>query len=80
MDEELLDKYIENPLNPFMFVEYEQEVTEEFKKILHIDRTFAKFEFQRSPAACNLLCIGSPNGRKSTVLKSLFKLNFEVPE
>ena len=47
---------------------------------MHIDRTFAKFEDQTSATACNLLCVGSPGGYKSTLLNELFMLNFEVPD
>ena len=88
IEDELLAKYLENPLNAMIFVEYKQdepgfdvesESLEEVKRVLHINKTFAKFEFCAARSTCNLLCIGSPGRGKSTLLNDLFKLKFEVP-
>ena len=89
IEDELLAKYLENPLNAMIFVEYKQdepgfdvesESLEEVKRVLHINKTFAKFEFCAARSTCNLLCIGSPGRGKSTLLNELFKLKFEVIE
>ena len=49
----------------------------EVKRIVHLDKTFSKFEMSQEDK-CNLLCIGTERAGKSTLINEIFNLNFET--
>ena len=81
VQEMMLEKYLENPINPLMFVEYNQEKVS-FDRTIHCNRAYHKLRdnyFDKGVAAKgNLLCIGNSNIGKSTLLNKMFNLQFEL--
>ena len=77
----MLDKYLENPINPLMFVEYNQ-TTAELDRTINCNLAYHKLRddyFQEgSTARGNLLCVGNSNIGKSTLLNQMFNLQFEI--
>ena len=78
----MLDKYLENPMNPMMFIEYDQSV-ETPERTINCEQAYHKlredyFEGDGSQVKGNLLCIGNPNIGKSTLLNQMFNLQFEL--
>ena len=78
----MMSKYLENPLNPMMFVEYDQQQegfidaeVDTTRRIMHLDKAFMKYTRQ---VDCNLICIGEPGTMKSTLLNQVFGFKFEV--
>lgn len=77
-------KYLENPINAVMFMQYDQlhngfEKLE--KPVPQIERKFnishLYNKLKSETAANNLLCIGSPSAGKSTSLNEMFAVSFE---
>ena len=104
MEDDMIAKFIDNPLNAMVFVEYagpagelglaDEDIIEttepksdeyeeytcmkkEVKRIVHLDKTFSKFEMSQEDK-CNLLCIGTERAGKSTLINEIFNLNFET--
>ena len=77
----MLEKYLENPINPLLFVEYNQEKVS-FERTIHCDKAYHKLRdnyLETGIAAKgNLLCIGNSNIGKSSLLNEMFNLQFEV--
>ena len=73
----MLDKYLENPVNPLMFVEYDQTVDYPVRRN-NCDLAYHKLRddyFSKgSIAKGNLLCIGNSNIGKSTLLNQMLNL------
>ena len=71
----MMDKYLENPVNPLMLIEY--DVRNE-RKIIYCDQAYNKLRDNSfaldSNLKGNLLCIGDPNIGKSTLLNQMFNL------
>ena len=77
----MMSRYLENPLNTMMFVEYDQSQegftskdVGELKRIMHLDHAFLKYT---KKVDCNLICIGEPGCLKSTLLNEVFGFKFE---
>ena len=85
IQEELASKYLENPLNAVMFMQYDQqhvgfenleEPVPEIERQFNISHLYNKLKSKEAPN--NLLCIGSPLGGKSNQLNNMFAVNFEL--
>ena len=92
----MIVKYLENPINPMIFVKYNQYVTEqrddgmtELKNLdevealdPRIERTFYLDQAYNKfkKQVPNLICIGDFCSGKSTMLNDTFGLHFEVIE
>ena len=86
IEKEMMSKYLENPLNPMMFVEYDQscegfmqldlsDPASNVKRIMHIDKAYHKFDVE---GVCNVLSIGREGTRKSSLLNQVFGYQFET--
>lgn len=82
---ELMSKYLENPFNPMMFIEYKQDVkgfdeltTDDprVERTINVGLSYLKYK----KAAPNLICIGNPCSGKSSLLNDILKAEFEVLE
>ena len=80
-----MTKYLENPFNPMMFLSYNQKVQglanmdcadPRIERTINLDVAYSKF-LKNVP---NLLCIGDPGTRKSTLLNDMLGSGFEVIE
>ena len=78
-------KYLENPINPMIFMSYNQKVPdlasiplndERIERTIHLDTSYVKFR----QAVPSLICVGCPSSRKSTLLNDTFGSEFEVIE
>ena len=77
-----MSKFLENPLNAMMFVQYDQRQEDftscevsELRRTMHLDHTFLKYT---NKVDCNLICIGEPGALKSTLLNQVFGFKFET--
>ena len=84
IQDELAAKYLENPLNPVMFMQYDQkhpgfenliEPAPELQRQFNIRHLYNKLKSE-TPTN-NLLCIGSPSAGKSDRLNDMFSVSFE---
>lgn len=81
-----MSDYLANPFNAQVFVSYNQQVPD-FKKLVPDDErierkinlrdAYPKFKCPNTP---NLLCIGSTDAQKSTLLNQILGVRFEVKE
>ena len=83
IQEALMTKYLENPINPMMFISYNQNVPRlhslettdpSIERTCHMDIAYSKFK-KTEPS---LFCFGSPQARKSGMINDIFGLEFEV--
>lgn len=74
---------MDNPINPIMFVTYDQSVPDleelvkadsRIERTIHLDISYSKFKTQ----APTLLSFGSPECKKSSLLNDVFGTDFEV--
>ena len=74
---------MDNPINPIMFVTYDQSVPDLYELVkadsriertIHLDISYSKFKTQ----APTLLSFGSPECKKSSLLNDVFGTDFEV--
>ena len=78
----MMSKYLENPLNPLMIIEYDHDqddyaegIVGSTRRIMHLDKAFMKYTRN---VDCNLICIGAPGIMKSTLLNEVFGIKHEV--
>ena len=75
----MMDKYLENPVNPLMLIEYEHGTD---MRHIYVKEAYNKLRdnsFSVDPQLKgNLLCIGEPNIGKSYLLNQMFNLQFEL--
>ena len=78
-----MTKYLENPINPMMFITYNQGVPglydleaddPRIERTCHMDIAYTKFK-KTQPS---LFCFGSPQAQKSVMINDIFGLEFEV--
>lgn len=77
----MMDKYLENPVNPLMLIEYDQKDESQMRTI-YVKEAYNKLKDNSfavdSQLKGNLLCIGTPNIGKSYLLNKMFNLQFEL--
>ena len=77
----MMDKYLENPMNPLMLIEYDQRDGSQMRNI-YVKEAYNKLKDNSfavdSQLKGNLLCIGNPNIGKSYLLNKMFNLQFEL--
>ena len=77
----MMDKYLENPVNPLMLIEYDQRDGSELRAV-YVKEAYNKLKDNSfavdSQLKGNLLCIGDPNIGKSYLLNKMFNLQFEL--
>ena len=78
----MMDKYLENPVNPLMLIEYDQRDDRLLKRTIYVKEAYNKLKENSfaldSQLKGNLLCIGDPNIGKSYLLNKMFNLQFEL--
>ena len=78
----MMDKYLENPVNPLMLIEYDQRDDRLLKRTVYVKEAYNKLKENSfaldSQLKGNLLCIGDPNIGKSYLLNKMFNLQFEL--
>ena len=81
----MMEKYLDNPFNPMMFIEYKHNIEgfdelttddQRVERTINVGQTYSKYK-NSSP---NLICIGNPCSGKSSFLNDMLMVAFEVIE
>ena len=86
IQDELVEKYLENPCNAFMFVQYDQKhdciknnetmPDPQLERKFYMKHLYNKMKNEKPTN--NLLCIGDPKSGKSSRLNEIFNIGFET--
>ena len=90
IQDELVEKYLENPSNTFMFVQYDQkhpsiqndqllpdyQLDPQLERKFYMKHLYNKMKNEKPTN--NLLCIGDPKAGKSSRLNEIFNIGFET--